>query len=69
MLRQRKVIYVKIKDSIAVAVGPEGDFTDQEVSLLEQRGFIPVNIGSRILRSDTAAISILSAIRTMCGEF
>ena len=65
----KKLSSLKIKDSVAVAVGPEGDFTDLEVSLLEQRGFIPVNIGPRILRSDTATISTLSSIRTMCGEF
>ena len=55
--------------SVAIAIGPEGDFTQSEINLLERKGFIPVSLGTRVLRAETAVISSLSAIRTMCGEF
>ena len=56
-------------DSVAVAIGPEGDFTKREISLLKEKDFIPVKLGERILRADTAAISVISSIRTMTKEF
>ena len=55
--------------SVAIAIGPEGDFTQNEINFLERKGFIPVSLGIRVLRAETAVISSLSAIRTMCGEF
>ena len=60
---------IKIKDSIAIAIGPEGDFTGDEIKALEEKGFLPVSIGQRILRAETATISALSVIRSMSGEF
>lgn len=50
------------KPKIAVAVGPEGDFTPDEIEYAEESGFIPVNLGERRLRSETAAINILSIL-------
>ena len=55
--------------SLAMAIGPEGDFTQEEIDLFEEKGFIPVSMGSRVLRAETAVISSLSAVRTLCGEF
>ncbi|MDD3469305.1 MAG: RsmE family RNA methyltransferase [Thermoguttaceae bacterium] len=40
------------------AVGPEGGFTDEEVSAAIQLGFRPLSLGARILRIETAAIAI-----------
>jgi len=50
-----------IKD-LLVLIGPEGGFSHDEVELAKNRGFIPVTIGSRILRTETASIAILSMI-------
>jgi len=66
---KEKLSSLKFTESIAIAIGPEGDFTDNEVTLLKERGFLPVQLGERILRADTAVISAISAIRTMCKEF
>jgi 16S rRNA (uracil1498-N3)-methyltransferase len=39
-----------------LAVGPEGGFDDQERQELADAGFIPLGLGSRILRVETAAL-------------
>jgi len=42
--------------SCAIAVGPEGGFSQEEVGFLEREGFISVSLGGRILRTETSAI-------------
>jgi 16S rRNA (uracil1498-N3)-methyltransferase len=39
-----------------VMIGPEGDFTENEVKIALQRNFKPVSLGNNILRTETAAI-------------
>ncbi len=43
-----------------LAVGPEGGWNDFEIELLRARGFQPVSMGARTLRSDTACIALLA---------
>jgi 16S rRNA (uracil1498-N3)-methyltransferase len=43
----------------AIAVGPEGDFTDRELALFDGAGFKPVTLGPTRLRSETAALVML----------
>ncbi len=47
---------LKPSDRIAILVGPEGGFEESEVRLAEEHGFLPISLGKRILRSETAAI-------------
>ena len=54
--------------SVIVAVGPEGGFDPLEVRHFSQHGFLPVSLGSRILRTETASIAILAIIQYMWGE-
>ena len=49
-------------DQILIAIGPEGDFTPDEVKGAVGRGFKPVSLGFRVLKSDTAGLFALSAI-------
>ena len=63
-----KISELSFEGSVAIAVGPEGDFSEKEISLLKDQDFIPVTVGSRVLRAETAVVSSLSAIRTICGE-
>jgi len=42
--------------------GPEGGFSDLEISLLEGRGFTAVSLGKRILRAETAPLALLGAV-------
>ncbi len=64
-----KISDIDFKDSVALAIGPEGDFTEYEVDSLTEKGFIPVTIGKRILRAETAAISAISSVRFSAKEF
>ncbi len=47
-------------EAVGVFIGPEGGFDESEISLAEGAGIIPVTMGRRILRTETAAITILS---------
>ncbi len=47
---------------ISVIVGAEGGFTEQEFKIAENAGAVPVSLGRRILRSETAAIYALSLV-------
>jgi 16S rRNA (uracil1498-N3)-methyltransferase len=42
--------------SAAILIGPEGGFTDAEISEARQAGFEPVSLGERRLRAETAAV-------------
>jgi len=46
----------------AIVTGPEGGLAPVEVELLEQKGFMPVTLGSRILRAETAPVALLSLL-------
>ena len=47
---------------IAVFIGPEGGFEPSEIQLALDAGVIPVSLGKRILRTETAGIAVLSAL-------
>ena len=49
-------------ETLTLAIGPEGGWTDEEVALLEQHGFSRYSLGSRILRTDTATIALLAQL-------
>jgi len=48
---------------ILILIGPEGDFTPQEVELARKSGCIPASLGDLVLRVETAAIAVVSYIR------
>ena len=47
---------------IAIAIGPEGDFTPEEAEDALKAGFKIVSLGPRVLKSDTAGLAVLSMI-------
>ncbi len=49
-------------------VGPEGDFTAEETAAALAAGFVPVSLGSIVLRAETAAIFSVSALRYEFGR-
>ena len=55
--------------NIAIILGPEGGFTEQERMFLRQiKNVLPVKLGRRILRAETAAIAAVSIIMAKLGE-
>jgi 16S rRNA (uracil1498-N3)-methyltransferase len=47
--------------NVTMAIGPEGDWTDEEIAAASAAGFVPLDLGSNVLRSETAALYVLSA--------
>jgi 16S rRNA (uracil1498-N3)-methyltransferase len=58
----------KKASSINIFVGPEGGFPSSEVEYAQQLGVIPVSLGNRILRAETAGLVAISAILYERGE-
>lgn len=54
--------------SYALVVGSEGGFTEEEYAAAQAAGFAGVSLGKRILRAETAAISLLSVVMYLAGE-
>ncbi|WP_153733221.1 16S rRNA (uracil(1498)-N(3))-methyltransferase [Sporosarcina obsidiansis] len=50
------------KQSIIVVFGPEGGLAREEAGLLQDAGFLPISLGPRILRTETAPLYLLSAM-------
>lgn len=47
---------------VGVFIGPEGGFEDEEISLAESEGVVPISLGRRILRTETAGLMVLSVM-------
>lgn len=59
---------MKISGSTALVVGSEGGFSEKEFALSGELGFSGITLGKRILRAETAAISLLSLAAFSLGE-
>ncbi|HHW00507.1 MAG TPA: 16S rRNA (uracil(1498)-N(3))-methyltransferase [Clostridiaceae bacterium] len=68
-----KSLKVVLKDfsakSIAVFIGPEGGFSQDEIDEAISAGMKPVSLGPRILRTETAGIAVLSVVMYEFGGF
>jgi 16S rRNA (uracil1498-N3)-methyltransferase len=55
---------------LAVLIGPEGGFSDEERSaLLNRSKVVPIALGPRILRADTAAVAALALVQAALGDW
>ncbi|HPT75386.1 MAG TPA: 16S rRNA (uracil(1498)-N(3))-methyltransferase [Defluviitaleaceae bacterium] len=54
--------------SIAIFIGPEGRFEESEINLAKEHGIIPVTLGRRILRTETAGLVTVSIMMYEMGE-
>ncbi len=54
--------------SLGIVIGPEGGIEKEEVDLLSEAGFIPLTLGKRILRTETAGLAALAAFMSLYGE-
>lgn len=51
--------------SVLILIGPEGDFTKEEIKLASQSGFIAVELGETRLRSETAAVAAAALLKLL----
>ena len=54
--------------SLAVVIGPEGGMSPEEVAAMQQTGCLPITLGPRILRTETAGLAAVSALMCLYGE-
>jgi len=64
----RKVLNHYPAKKVYAIVGPEGGLTEEEVSLAKEAGFIPIKLGQRILRTETAAITLVGLLQYELGD-
>jgi len=55
-------------NKVTLLAGPEGGFSEQEREIAQQAGFIPVQLGPRVLRTETAALAALTAVQVLWGD-
>ncbi len=53
---------------LTLLIGPEGGLTDDEVARAGDAGFLPVSLGPRVLRTETAAVAALAAAQLLWGD-
>jgi 16S rRNA (uracil1498-N3)-methyltransferase len=60
----------RARGPLAVLVGPEGGFDAEErAALLQQTFVIPISLGPRVMRADTAAVAALSLVNAVLGDW
>jgi 16S rRNA (uracil1498-N3)-methyltransferase len=57
-----------VEKKITALVGPKGGWDDFEIELAAKRGFIPVKLGRRIMRAETAAITFSGVLQHLFGD-
>jgi 16S rRNA (uracil1498-N3)-methyltransferase len=67
-LRERFEAEARSASAILIIVGPEGGFSDDEVAFAQAAGAVPLSLGARILRTETAALTVLAALLYARGE-
>lgn len=59
---------VPAPETIALIVGPEGGLTLEEAALAKESGFIPVSLGQRIIRTETAGLAMVAILQFYWGD-
>ena len=65
---KRLLTSMSLVTHVFAIVGPEGGFTFHEINLAREAGFHIVSLGNRVLRAETAAVSLLSIIQYEWGD-
>jgi 16S rRNA (uracil1498-N3)-methyltransferase len=61
-LNEFQAKHKRLPQSVGVWIGPEGDFTPEELSAIQASGAFPISLGRLVLRVETAAIYCLSIL-------
>ena len=57
-----------VSEAVTVLIGPEGDFTTDEVRMAVDAGYVPVHLGQSRLRTETAAMVAVMMMHLSAGE-
>ncbi len=60
---------VEFSGQVAIAVGPEGGFSESEQEQMAVSGIQAVSLGPRVLRTETAAPAAVAVIQALAGDF
>lgn len=52
--------------AVTLLVGPEGGWTPEELKIAQEKGAVAVRFGSRVLRTETAGLALITAVSTLC---
>lgn len=55
--------------NFSVVIGPEGGLSEHEIGRLQQRGYLGLRLGARILRTETAGPAVLAMLQTRFGDW
>ena len=55
--------------SICLIIGPEGGLSESEIKSLTKKGYTGIQLGSRILRTETAALATIAALQNQFGDY
>ena len=64
-----EVLPVQPPAGVAVLVGPEGGFSGEEIAAVGAAGFVPVHLGPRILRTETAGLAAAAVLQYLYGDW
>lgn len=59
----------KPEGEIALLIGPEGGLSEKEVTAAKNNGFAGIKLGPRVLRTETAPVTVLSVLQYVWGDF
>lgn len=65
----RPLSQVDCGDAATIAIGPEGGFSERDLAIFDQAGFVRITLGPRVLRTETAGLAAIAALQTRFGDF
>lgn len=65
---QRAVDDLRVSKHVAITIGPEGGFGPRDLQSLRAAGFLPVRLGPRVLRTETAGLAMVAILQALEGD-
>jgi len=59
---------ISVADRVILLMGPEGGLSENEIEYASAHDFLPLNLGPRILRTETAAVAAITALQCQFGD-
>ena len=62
------IVKIEKPAAVAIIIGPEGGLTSAEAAQAVRAGYLPVTLGNRILRTETAGLAVVSILQYVWGD-